>query len=276
VGSGGSTLLILSNTGGNELYVKAQSAPDWLDGGSVRMLIAASRPTENGMIKADLIGAASEREMRRWEQIQAAKIQQTQKRRTTPTTSRGGSRTTATSGLKPLTGAIGDTAKRLSPGVLAVVPEYRDFIMNRNKRLSAADATAIAETILAYSAHYGVDARLIMALVMVESGFDPYGRSHVGAQGLGQLMPSTAKGLGVSNAYNTEENLFGTVKLIRKHIDKYTKKTGDPYQGLVLALAAYNAGSGNVSKHGGVPPFKETQNHIRKVMAAYKQFTSGD
>jgi soluble lytic murein transglycosylase-like protein len=88
--------------------------------------------------------------------------------------------------------------------------------------------------------------------------------------GLGQLMPGTAQGLGVRNAYDTNENLWGTVRLIRKHLDNY-RSDDDKYSGLVLALAAYNAGAGAVAKHGGVPPYKETQDYILKVTTWYRK-----
>ncbi|MER3465739.1 MAG: hypothetical protein C4340_00490, partial [Armatimonadota bacterium] len=104
-------------------------------------------------------------------------------------------------------------------------------------------------------------------------GFNPSATSYKGAMGLGQLMPGTARGLGVRNAYDTYENLYGTVRLVRGHLDKYASvgPNGQKYADLVLALAAYNAGSGAVKRHGGVPPYRETQNYIRKVIDWYKR-----
>jgi soluble lytic murein transglycosylase-like protein len=161
-------------------------------------------------------------------------------------------------------------AKTALPAQLvAVLPQYAAFVLKQNPRLGQEKAQQIAETILAFSAHYGVDARLIMAIVLCESGFDPGARSHAGAMGLGQLMPGTARGLGINNAYDTQQNLYGTVRLVRGHIERYTAKTGDSFEGLVLALAAYNAGSGAVRKFGGVPPYRETQNYVRKVVETY-------
>jgi len=78
-----------------------------------------------------------------------------------------------------------------------------------------------------------------------------------------QLMPSTASSLGISNAYNARENIMGGAQVIASNLKKYN---GD----ISLALAAYNAGSGNVDKYGGIPPFKETQNYVNKVMNYYK------
>ena len=78
-----------------------------------------------------------------------------------------------------------------------------------------------------------------------------------------QLMPSTASSLGISNAYNARENIMGGAQVIASNLKKYN---GD----VSLALAAYNAGGGNVDKYGGIPPFKETQNYVKKVLGYYQ------
>ncbi|MDM7460854.1 MAG: lytic transglycosylase domain-containing protein, partial [bacterium] len=153
------------------------------------------------------------------------------------------------------------------------LPEYAHFIRSRNPRLSQEQANQIAWAILRFSAHYGVDPRFIVAIVLVESGFNPDATSRKGAAGLGQLMPGTARGLGVVDPYDPIQNLHGTVKLVRGHLEKYWAQAGDPngWEHVILALAAYNAGSGAVRKHGGVPPYRETQNYVRKVIRVYKQ-----
>ena len=154
------------------------------------------------------------------------------------------------------------------------VPYYYQAIRRFNPRLPADQAEQIARAILRFSAHYGVDPRFIVAIVLVESGFNPNATSRKGAMGLGQLMPGTARGLGVVDPYDPIQNLAGTVRLVRGHLERYWQQVGgDPntWEHVVLALAAYNAGSGAVRRHGGVPPYKETQSYIRKVIAVYKQ-----
>lgn len=109
---------------------------------------------------------------------------------------------------------------------------------------------------------YGVDAKFLKAIAKCESDFSTECTSHSGAMGIMQLMPQTAASLGVTNAYDPYQNIMGGARYISEKLAQYN---GDKS----LALAAYNAGSGNVAKYGGIPPFKETQNYVAKVMAYY-------
>ena len=109
---------------------------------------------------------------------------------------------------------------------------------------------------------YGVDAKFLKAIAKCESDFSTECTSSSGAMGIMQLMPQTAASLGVTNAYDPYQNIMGGARYISEKLAQYN---GDKS----LALAAYNAGSGNVAKYGGIPPFKETQNYVAKVMAYY-------
>ncbi|MEI6916526.1 MAG: lytic transglycosylase domain-containing protein [Armatimonadota bacterium] len=119
-----------------------------------------------------------------------------------------------------------------------------------------------------------LDPRLVMAVILTESGFNPSATSPKGAAGLGQLMPGTARGMGVTDPYDSKQNVVACVRLIRSGLNKYSGKAAWKdlnWNHLRLALAAYNAGSGAVKKYGGVPPYRETQNYIVKVSSYYKK-----
>ncbi|MBM2617378.1 transglycosylase SLT domain-containing protein [Actinoplanes sp. LDG1-06] len=107
---------------------------------------------------------------------------------------------------------------------------------------------------------YGVSPKLLAAVAKVESGYDPQAVSKAGAQGLMQLMPSTARGLGVKNSFDPEQAINGGAKLLARNLREF--------KSLPLALAAYNAGGGAVHRYGGIPPFSETQAYVPKVQKA--------
>lgn len=125
----------------------------------------------------------------------------------------------------------------------------------------SANRNAYDHLIRAAAARHGVDPALVKAIIHTESAFNPSARSPVGAMGLMQLMPATARDMGVGNAYDPAQNIEGGVKYIA-----WLKRQ---FANLNHVIAAYNAGLGNVRKYGGIPPFRETQNYVRSVNNRY-------
>jgi len=105
---------------------------------------------------------------------------------------------------------------------------------------------------------FGINENVFLRLIQQESGWNPGAGSPAGAQGLGQLMPGTAAGLGVNNPFDPVQNLTGSARYLSQQL-----KTFGDYP---KALAAYNAGPGNVQRYGGIPPFRETQNYVRTIL----------
>jgi soluble lytic murein transglycosylase-like protein len=119
------------------------------------------------------------------------------------------------------------------------------------------------------SAQWNVDPSLVKAIIANESGFNANATSNVGAQGLMQLMPGTAAGLGVTNAYDPAQNVWGGTRYIKGLLDRFH---GDVRK----AVAAYNAGPGAVEKYDGIPPYAETQNYVQNVLASYEKYRNNN
>jgi len=136
--------------------------------------------------------------------------------------------------------------KPMGPAVESLRPGHYDGVIQRTARM------------------HGLPPALVKAVIRAESNFDPTARSHKGAMGLMQLMPGTARAMGVADPWHAEENVRGGTRYLRSMVNRY----GD----VRLALAAYNAGPQAVDRYGDVPPYTETQEYVRRVLAYYRRY----
>ncbi len=141
-------------------------------------------------------------------------------------------------------------------GVIYIVGEGE----KRFKKPGRKKLTSIKEKAKFYAKKHGIPEKLFLNLIRAESNFNPRAVSPKGAIGLCQLMPETAKELGVKDVFDIDENLNAGAK--------YLKQLYKKYGNWKLALAAYNAGSGAVEKYGGIPPYKETQNYVKRILSS--------
>lgn len=144
----------------------------------------------------------------------------------------------------------------------AATSNFGGMLYDPNTSLSAVPQRYSPMIADAARAH-GVDPRLVAAVVRRESAWNPNAVSHVGAGGLMQLMPATARFLGVNDVFDPRQNIFGGTRYLRELLDTFD---GD----LDLTLAAYNAGPGAVQKYKGIPPYRETRAYVKAVRATYE------
>ncbi len=143
--------------------------------------------------------------------------------------------------------------------------DIREYIMSFSKKTSAWDASLMASCMVRYGEQYNVNPKLVAALVCRESGFNPFAVSPSGAQGLGQLLPATAKSLDVDNGFDIDQNLRGTTRYVRLMLDRWN---GHPQQ-VPLALASYAEGYGAITRNGG---YKDTtKRYITDIIKYYWQ-----
>lgn len=258
-------ILLVKDVSGQTINVVADNPPDWLQGNAVqaRLLVRAYRKTETAPLQVRLLGAATDANVadvefqERQHEALAAKAlanQRNQKR------------------WRDSLGSRHQSRENWYMPSYQVAPYYAKYIIKQNPKLNWDSATKIANEVLGFGQMYGVDPRLIMAMITVESSFDTHSVSSAGAMGLGQLMPTNVHDLGISNPFDTAQNLYGSVKLLRQNMDKYKRQTGKDFDAIVLCMAAYNAGNGAVAKYHGIPPYRETQAYVRRVVRLYYQF----
>ncbi len=292
----GLTRLMLQTDGSGTLSLTMSKVPSWVRSGDRLRVLVIVTPSENmdtvemGVPEMEVVAVTSAWDLRAMEerersgkaaQLAYAKAlvagrRRAMRRSPRPLASRSGMGTPTPVPREPVpVGGLSRVAR-------SVFPAYRAFIQGRNPRLSDGQASAITWAVLRYSEALDTDPRLVVALIIAESDFDPNSTSHSGAMGLGQLMPDTVREIagktGLSNPYDPVQNIAGSIWLLRSHLDKYSGgKNMNNLAGsdISLALAAYNAGPGAVKKYGGIPPYRETQNYVRKINAIYRQLCGG-
>jgi hypothetical protein len=291
--NGGRTLLC--NVGGTSMSLTlppSLSSQDWTQTGrELRMLLSIDDPSGQDPGSAfKVITAAPEYDVAQEESTVPAGWT----RIMTPSRSLAYVRDSGPSASVPVAGAQapsqsvspnyyytdpGHPTDDLSPAAKAVFPIYRNQISELNGNLSDAELDKITSCLLKYSEYNGIDPRLMMAMIIAESGFDIHSTSRTGAMGLGQLMPETAAGLSVTDPYDIEQNIAASAHILRGRLDQYGGAPANggeiPADQLKLVMAAYNAGPGAVAKFHGVPPYAETQHYVAKVEALYRTMCAG-
>lgn len=164
------------------------------------------------------------------------------------------------------------TDKARAPANYRVIKEQsmlrENYSSPVHSQIKAVNNKAFDQHIFKYAKEYQIDPYLIKAIIQIESSFNQRAVSPKGAQGLMQLMPATAERFGVNDSFSSNQNIKGGVKYLRWLMNKFNNQTH-------LVLAAYNAGENNVIKYKGIPPFEETINYVKKVVAVHRQLQKG-
>ena len=292
-GDEGLTRLMLLSDNAGSLSLTMSHVPEWVRAGSrIRVLIivtaAPNEPStvELGIPEMEVVAVASA-----WD-LQALEERARMSAATRAAYDAAARRATAARRRQQGAGKVAlerpMPAARYAPGptptgglsrnAQAVFASYRAFIRERNTRLTEAQVSDITWAVLRYSEALDTDPRLVIALIIAESDFDPRSTSNKGAMGLGQIMPDEAHDLGgkigLNNPYDPVQNVAGSIYLLRTHLARYAggkAMNAMHWNEISLALAAYNAGPGAVKRYGGIPPYRETQNYVRKIAAIYRQ-----
>ena len=258
VASSGNNSSLILKAADQSYIVNSPDADHQINPGSrVRLLVKVGDKSVTGLTDLQLVGASWDYEVTEREKTEAARAQKKSEAWRNVRARSIGSR-----GRDVLVGKWRD-----------IIGPYAKAIAGFNPKLSRAEAESIACFILEYSERYDLDPRLVVAVILAESHFRVGATSRKGAMGLGQLMPGTAAGLGVTDPYDPHQNLVGSVRLIRGHLDRLSggaRWSQLTWGDLALALASYNAGPGAVRKYGGVPPYRETRTYIARVTSIYK------
>jgi soluble lytic murein transglycosylase-like protein len=163
-----------------------------------------------------------------------------------------------------------DAEAQAASGVVQQLLEEKNGLLAKIRAILAAldsgsvSWSQVVQDIDALATQFGISPALVEAVVLQESGGDPGAKSYAGAEGLMQLMPSTAAALGVTNPYDPVQNLTGGITYLLEQLKRFNGNLTD-------ALAAYNAGPNAVAEYGGVPPYQQTQNYVRDVLALYNE-----
>ena len=295
--SSGGALVLMDTEKFGSLNLTMSSLPTWVQTGArLRVLVVVPGAAEDkvtiGMPDFQIVALASQSDISasesQWRQEEIRRADTLRKREAAVAASRAARASTpisratrssrsAAANFSRIAGS--SVASALSPTAQEVFPTYRAFITKWNPRLTNNQADGIAASLLLYCERYDVDPRLMVALIIAESDFRPGITSSKGAMGIAQLMPDETRELGLSNPYDPVQNIGGAVYLMKRRLDKYSGGASSQdlqLQHIILALASYNAGEGAVKKYKGVPPYRETQNYVKKIEKIYRELCQND